>query len=101
MPDDDGVLKGCTGPMDFAKAVRQASNGQGKVPSGWHDVRVITPEGNNLGSLFNVRQAYHVWDERHRAWAARNNVAGPRIVTSKRARPATKVEKPRKVRRRT
>ena len=39
------------------------------MTKGWKGIRVIDNEGNNLGDLHTMRQAFHVYQEQRDAWA--------------------------------
>lgn len=45
-------------------------------PEGWKDVEVVSSDGTEIGTLFEVRQAYQVWTDEKAKWAARNARVG-------------------------
>lgn len=72
------TLYGCSGPAEFIREVERAYRPYVVVPRGWAGVRLINGLGTDLGTLYEVRQVYHVWMEEEQAWKERNGMAPAR-----------------------
>ena len=45
------------------------------VQGGWKDVELRSSTGQDIGTLYDVRQAYQVWADQKAKWVARNSLA--------------------------
>ena len=91
------TVHGCAGPLDFINAMNGEFGEQyGYVSGGWKAVTLINGEGRDMGTLWTVRQTYHIWVEEKDKWAFRNNQPLAYHNNSTNPRPGTGVPKGRK-----
>ena len=84
------------GPKDFTEVMWEMRGNPPHMADGWKGVEVVSSNGQNFGSLFEVRQAYHYWDEQHTAWTKRNSLPLPRLRVGGKKHPATHFPKRRR-----
>ena len=46
-----------------------------EVQGGWKEVRLRSSTGQDFGTLYDVRQAYQVWQDQKQKWVERNGRA--------------------------
>ena len=72
----------CAGPTPFLQAIIREFPGSRTVGTGWNAVRLIDTNGQDLGSLWLVRQWLQLWVEEYDKWAARTPGALLRRTTA-------------------
>ena len=64
----DGYVRDVAGPKKFVEVVVRELHPI-TYTGGWDGVHLITSNGVNLGTLWEVRQEYHYWMEQQEAFA--------------------------------
>ncbi|KAL9069024.1 MAG: hypothetical protein Q9161_005782 [Pseudevernia consocians] len=75
--DSDGILRSIQGPRDLIGGMNDeyTSRYDHAVQGGWKDVELRSSTGQDIGTLYDVRQAYQVWADQKAKWVARNSLA--------------------------
>lgn len=69
-----GILHDCKSPKDIIKGMDKVYQLErnSKTSDAWKTVKVVAGEGQEIGSLWKVRQAYQVFTEEMAEWGNRN-----------------------------
>ena len=77
--DFDGILHDCKSPKEIISGMDEAFQLErnSKISEAWKIVGVVAGDGEEIGSLWRVRQAYQVFTDEMAKWGARNRQGSP------------------------
>lgn len=77
--DFDGILRDCKGAGDIVNGINKELQLErhSQVSEAWKLVTVVAEDGREIGSLWNVRQAYQVFTDSMAEWGSGNRQVSP------------------------